>query len=498
MRFAKLILFFMSLGFVISPQVAISTSSNLCCLCRCQSCSFTEIYKASANGTSMPIGVNDCEQLCVGSCPQVLECGSYVSSTPCDSNTLFSGWWYESSMPGTGISIEFDDENHWFMAWYVYNTNGATLWYTANGEVVDSSKFSGDMFQWTGWPWGEEYQPPSAKRIGSVDGILLQGETKKIVLDWNIDNIGSGTLNLTNFMKDNVAGRSDSRNITGWWYDPSHNGMGFFIEARGGTLFMAWYNYRGDGSAQWLTSTGSFPDGALTYNGSLSSWQNGQTPGGPYRKPQELTSVGSINLTFQSPSRAVAIIDQTTTLNLVRFQLNEHGQESPEKQTCEEMSDKPGMVHCGTITIDGDYDDWAPEYRIYADSDGPDCSDSPGLDLREVYLAQDETYIYLRFVLNGPLAETYGYKFGNSQSHIYVYQQGSEGGIFYANASGLPLPNLPSEFVHIDGNQFECKFYKSDVMPYWKDGEELAAWLDQGFETECRDYVELPGLAFNF
>ena len=56
---------------------------------------------------------------------------------------------------------------------------------------------------------------------------------------------------------------------------------------------------------------------------------------------------------------------------------------------------------------------------------------------------------------------------------------------------------LPDSFVHIDGNQFEAKFYKADVEEYWV-GEQINAWLDQGFSTICRDLVNLPELLIDW
>ena len=149
------------------------------------------------------------------------------------------------------------------------------------------------------------------------------------------------------------------------------------------------------------------------------------------------------------------------------------------------------------MAVDGNYTDWTYGYRVYVDSDGPECSDLPGLDLREVYLVQDETYIYLRFVLNGPLAATFGYKFGNDM-HINVSWDGMNGSISYSNTIYQASESLPGSFLHIDGNQFECKFYKSDVLLYWIDDNDLGAWLDQGYETVCRDYVSMPILDFGY
>ena len=76
-----------------------------------------------------------------------------------------------------------------------------------------------------------------------------------------------------------------------------------------------------------------------------------------------------------------------------------------------------------TITIDGNYSDWAESDRIYIDSEGNDWRDASGQSIKVLYIAQDENYIYLRFVLNGPMpswgTKNLGYKFG-SFIHITV------------------------------------------------------------------------------
>ncbi len=465
-----------------------NVSREMCCKCSCKHCSFKERYSSSLN----IIPYVNCNELCRNACPKVPRCGEFVSSTSCGSPKSFSGWWYNPSMPGTGVSIEFDNEGHWFMAWYVYNELGLTGWYTASGNMTDGTNFKGDLLTWKGWPWGGVYKPPVAEKTGFVNGTLIDSEQRQIIINWKIKD-KSGTLTLSDFMKDMAQGAGSSRNITGWWYDPAYNGMGFFMEERGGILSLAWYYFREDGSPRWVTSSGSFPVGSSDYRGSLSSWRDGQKPGGSYKKPQEVKGAGEITLTFLSPSRAMAVIDNATTLNLEKFEIDKQDA----LQGCRENSG-PKAIRCGTITIDGNYSDWKSDYRVYVDTDGPDCNDTPGLDLKEVYLAQDKTFFYMRFVLNGPLEESYGYKFGNAYRHIYVYKQDSKAEIFYANAYGWPQPRLPSNFVHMDGNQFECKFYKADVKTYWKDDNNLSAWLGQGVDTECRDYVELPGLDLGF
>ncbi len=137
--------------------------------------------------------------------------------------------------------------------------------------------------------------------------------------------------------------------------------------------------------------------------------------------------------------------------------------------------------------IDGHYEDWSVEERVYLDTDGPECDNAPGQDIKEVYIAQDDTFVYIRYILNGPLDETYGYKFG-ATPHTYVGQIGGKGYIFYAWPSSAI--HLPDSYVAVTDNQFEAKFLKEDVK-IWND-QIISAWSDQGSETVCRDHVVLP------
>jgi hypothetical protein len=136
-----------------------------------------------------------------------------------------------------------------------------------------------------------------------------------------------------------------------------------------------------------------------------------------------------------------------------------------------------------TIAIDGNYGDWTAAERVYVDTDGADCSNVAGRDIREVYMAKDDRFLYLRMVLNGALDPTFGYKFGE-EIHLFV---GSGGNIFYYIGDEVdpatPNINLPASYVHIDGSQFECKFFLLDA---WKN-RTMRVWCDQGTETECRD-----------
>jgi len=245
----------------------------------------------------------------------------YYAELPGSSRAL-TGWWYDAAEPGTGLATQVEDNNI-FLAWFVYDSQGRTTWYSAYGEISNGSSFSGDLYSWTGWSWGSAYYPPSASIVGTI------------VLNFNHDNdtysvTFSASMNgkvvtktFTSFMEDFAPGQEDSRHLTGWWYDPAYNGMGFFLDARGGKMALAWYNYRDDNTASWFTSYNIFPDNSASYIGNLDGWTGGPCATCPYNGAPVMNpgAGGSIKITFSDSNHAVAQIGDTT-VHLERFPLD--------------------------------------------------------------------------------------------------------------------------------------------------------------------------------
>ncbi len=237
-----------------------------------------------------------------------------------DTRERFTGWWYDSTQPGTGLAVAIQDNNKVFLAWFVYDAQGRTTWYASGGSMANENTYVGELRRWTGWAWGTEpYSMPTSQVVGSVTLIFNKGSNDSISFTATVN----GTVVTNNygaFMKDFAPGDKDSRNITGWWYDPNYNGMGFYLDARGGKMAMVWYNYRDDHSPRWWTSTGAFADGAATYSGALDGWMNGQCVGCPFTSPPQMIpgEGGTITINFTDADHATATVG-TTTINLQRF-----------------------------------------------------------------------------------------------------------------------------------------------------------------------------------
>jgi serine protease len=85
---------------------------------------------------------------------------------------------------------------------------------------------------------------------------------------------------------------------SGWWWNASESGRGFFLEKRGNTLFIAAYYYEPDGRATWFTAAGAMTGN--TFEAVANTLRGGQTLEGNYRAPGATTSIGTVSINFSA------------------------------------------------------------------------------------------------------------------------------------------------------------------------------------------------------
>ena len=156
-----------------------------------------------------------------------------------------------------------------------------------------------------------------------------------------------------------------------------------------------------------------------------------------------------------------------------------------------------------TIAIDGEFDDWSSSDRVYIDTDGAECNNVAGRDIRELYLAQDDTYIYFRVILNNALDSEYGIRFGGSETdsrHVFTGIINGQKQVFIVDGNTLSeqatCPELPSNFVSFSDNQLEAKVFKYDLATL--DDHLLALWSGAEIGSGCIDYVSIGKRDFSF
>ena len=212
----------------------------------------------------------------------------------------YSGWWYVKNKSGTGVSLEIQG-NNCFVAIFDYDKRGEPDWISSFGQVaklrVDSEQssnatviFNGGLYLWRGWPLGSPYVAPSVIQIGFMEIIFYS--TSHAILTYtifkeflNVNYNITIDAELTKFMPDLFEGSLDKRNINGWWYDPDYNGMGFFTEAYGNHIFLAWYHYGENGEPRWLSCYSPFTPSDTQFTCTMQEWSGGSFMGSKEYKP---------------------------------------------------------------------------------------------------------------------------------------------------------------------------------------------------------------------
>jgi hypothetical protein len=103
---------------------------------------------------------------------------------------------------------------------------------------------------------------------------------------------------------------------TGWYWNPSEGGRGFFVEQRADSVFMAGFHYEMDGSATWFVGQGMAINSYLT--SPMFMFRGGQTLTGAWDAAEQGTSPGPMTIYFDTPS-AATLDWPGGTVSLVRF-----------------------------------------------------------------------------------------------------------------------------------------------------------------------------------
>jgi subtilisin family serine protease len=105
---------------------------------------------------------------------------------------------------------------------------------------------------------------------------------------------------------------------TGWWWNASEPGRGFFLEVQGRTVFVSAYAYDETGRAEWYISQNALIRGGA-YQGTWQKFVDGQSLGGAWRAPRAVGDVGTVALRFSGPRNAVLTLPTGVEIPIARF-----------------------------------------------------------------------------------------------------------------------------------------------------------------------------------
>ena len=258
--------------------------------------------------------------------------GGQVSSTIAVSvaaNTSITpqtGWWWSSTEPGRGYSIEVEDGKI-FMAAYMYRTTGQPVWYIATGPFANSS-FSGGLVEYSGTQTLNSGPPANAAAIPTSTNIMVRFTSPTSgTIQWQAGPFATPiTTNISrySFSGSTLLAAPAGAPQTGWWWNPAEGGTGYFIEQQGSQIFMAAYLYGANNQDIWYyglgsPATGPFGSTTSTMSTPLVQASGGQVLGSQVVQSPTTSVVGNVSLQISTPTTATLTLPSGRQVSLRRF-----------------------------------------------------------------------------------------------------------------------------------------------------------------------------------
>lgn len=225
------------------------------------------------------------------------------------------GWWWNPAEPGRGFSLETNGANMFF-AGFLYAADGTPVWHTAAGSVATGGTFSAPLAAYSGGQvLGGPYRAPSSlPSPGNVSiafsspttgSMTLAGATVPVE---RFDFVSGGV----------AAGVALDYPESGWWWNASEGGRGYFIEWQGSTVFLAMYMYDARGQATWYISQTAMT-APSAYQGVLQACSGGMALSGSFRTATCAADHGAVSIVFTGTRSGVLTFPNGVQVAIQRF-----------------------------------------------------------------------------------------------------------------------------------------------------------------------------------
>jgi hypothetical protein len=282
---------------------------------------------ATTLGTTRPTRLLTGVSVVAAACALFLSPPAITQTAPANVSTI---WWVPSES-GWGLNLS-EQGNVVFAAWYSYDTDGKALWLSGALSKQANGSFTGDLLRYTGVSFdkitgsastgntkvGTASLSPNAD--GSLQFVYTLGSTTQ---SKRVERFQFGATSPT--CTSTTASRASATNYQDIWFNEAEPGWGLSLAQQGTTIFAAWYTYRADGSAQWISGAAA----ALTGAPNKFSGQLVRTTGSPILNINGAAAttgpavpIGSVDFTFtdgQTGSMSYTVDGVTQTKPIKRF-----------------------------------------------------------------------------------------------------------------------------------------------------------------------------------
>lgn len=184
-----------------------------------------------------------------------------------------SGAWSSPERDGEGVQVEILSATRALVFWFTYRAQGdvnpGQFWMGGTGNIVGNQIIIDDVVSTSGPVFGPDFDPTDVVRtpwgrfvleFNSCQGgrILYEGPAE----------FGAGTIPLQRLTanprvpcgadtSDFVGPSMDVPGVSGNWFDPTHDGEGWFIqEIAPGIAGFSWLSYDDNGDQVWMLGVG--------------------------------------------------------------------------------------------------------------------------------------------------------------------------------------------------------------------------------------------------
>jgi hypothetical protein len=182
----------------------------------------------------------------------------------------YSGAWFDPAHEGEGFLVEVLEGERAVVYWFTYQADGRQRWMLGVGSVDGNRIVFEQMLDSHGGRFGNDFVPGDVVLQDTGSLTISFQDCGNAIANYTIDGSGgSQVLTRLTDVHGHRCGNPDvatGLDLTGSWYDPSHNGEGFVVEQLGpDQAVVFWFTYDDQGEQAWLFNTGTIDGSRITF-----------------------------------------------------------------------------------------------------------------------------------------------------------------------------------------------------------------------------------------